>query len=279
MVVSVSEMTYQNLECSRRYQARKGPNSPANGGGTGGDQLRFHQLTVVQRMPHPGRGFTQGLLLDGGTVWESTGGYGESSLCHYTLGADRAGGCSALPPELFGEGICRAGSYLWQLTWRERVALRWNLHYPEQPRAVPYNREGWGICNAGDHILTSDGSTELVRRDPQTLRPLGVVLVRYGGERVSGLNDLEWAGGRVWANVWGKPYLLGIDPRSGEVADLIDARTVLERHNDADAVLNGVAALPAAGEFLLTGKLWRSLYHVRLAEGRPPRQLAKLLAA
>jgi len=47
-------------------------------------------------MPHPGRGSTQGLLLDGGTVWESTGGYGESSLCHYPLGADRPGGCSAV---------------------------------------------------------------------------------------------------------------------------------------------------------------------------------------
>lgn len=230
-------------------------------------------------MPHPGRGFTQGLLLDGGTVWESTGGYGESSLCYYPLGADRPGGCSALPPDLFGEGICRTGPYLWQLTWRERVALRWNLYNPEPPRVVPYNREGWGICYTGDHILTSDGSTELVRRDPQTLRPLGVVLVRLGGERVSGLNDLEWAGGRVWANVLGKPYLLGIDPRTGAVIDVMDARAVLERHNTAEAVLNGVAALPTAGEFLLTGKLWRSLYHVRMTEGPPPRHMTKILAA
>lgn len=230
-------------------------------------------------MPHPGRGFTQGLLLDGGTVWESTGGYGESSLCHYPLGADRPGGCSALPPDLFGEGICRTGPYLWQLTWRERVALRWNLYNPEPPRVVPYNREGWGICYTGDHILTSDGSTELVRRDPQTLRPLGVVLVRLGGERVSGLNDLEWAGGQVWANVLGKPYLLGIDPRTGAVIDVMDARAVLERHNATEAVLNGVAALPTAGEFLLTGKLWRSLYHVRMTEGRPPRHMTRMLAA
>jgi glutamine cyclotransferase len=53
----------------------------------------------------------------------------------------------------------------------------------------------------------------------------------------------------------------------------------MERHRgDADAVLNGIAALPGAGEFLLTGKRWRSVYHVRLAGGRPPRHLRRLLA-
>jgi len=53
---------------------------------------------------------------------------------------------------------------------------------------------------------------------------------------------------------------------------------VMERHRDAGAVLNGIAALPAAGEFLLTGKLWRSVYHVRLVEGRPGKHLWRLLA-
>ena len=229
-------------------------------------------------MPHPGRGFTQGLILDGGTVWESTGGYGESALCRYQVGADQPEDCALLPPQLFGEGICRAGAHIWQLTWRERVALRWHPQRLEAPEVVPYNREGWGICSADGCVLTSDGSTELVRRDPQTLEPLGVLVVRLDGSRVMGLNDLEWAAGRVWANVLAQPYLLGIEPASGEVADIVDAGAVMERHRDAGAVLNGIAALPAAGEFLLTGKYWRSVYHVRLAEGRPHRRLRRLLA-
>jgi glutamine cyclotransferase len=54
---------------------------------------------------------------------------------------------------------------------------------------------------------------------------------------------------------------------------------VMERHwGDADAVLNGIAALSGPGEFLLTGKRWRSLYHVRLVDGRPGRRVARLLA-
>jgi glutaminyl-peptide cyclotransferase len=241
--------------------------------------VRFHRLTVLRRLPHPRRGFTQGLIVDGGTVWESTGGYGESALCRYRLGAERVAERASLPPELFAEGICLAGPYIWQLTWRERVALRWQPRWLGTPDRVPYNREGWGICSAGGEILTSDGSTELVRRDPATLAPLGIVLVRLDGDRVSGLNDLAWAAGRVWANVLGRPWLLGIEPASGEVVDVVDARAVMERHrDDPEAVLNGIAALPATGEFLLTGKRWRSVYHVRLAEDRRRRHPGRLPA-
>jgi glutamine cyclotransferase len=248
--------------------------------GSYGGPVRYHRLKVLRRVPHPGRGFTQGLILDGaGTVWESTGGYGQSALCRYRLGADAPDLRVPLPPGLFGEGICRAGPHIWQLTWLERVALRWHPHRLEAPDTVPYNREGWGICAAADQVLTSDGSTELVGRDPGTLEPLGVVIVRLDGARVTGLNDLAWAAGRVWANVLARPYLLGIDPGLGEVTDIVDAAAVMERHRgDADAVLNGIAALPGPGEFLLTGKRWRSLYHVRLVDGRPGRRVAKLLA-
>ena len=229
-------------------------------------------------MPHPGRGFTQGLILVDGTVWESTGGYGESALWRYQPGAAQPAWWAPLPPELFGEGICLAGDHIWQLTWRERVALRWDTRRLGPPDTVPYNRAGWGICSTGSEVWTSDGSTELVRRDPETLLPLGVVLVRLGGDRVMGLNDLAWAGGRIWANVLGRSCLFGIEPASGEVADIVDARAVMERHHgDPDAVLNGIAALPADGEFLLTGKRWRSVYHVRLAEDRRRKHPGRLL--
>jgi glutamine cyclotransferase len=230
-------------------------------------------------MAHPGRGFTQGLIADGDTVWESTGLYGQSALCRYPLGSDRPERRAALPAELFGEGICRVGPHIWQLTWRERVALRWDAASLTLLDTIPYNREGWGICTAGDVVLTSDGSSELVRRDPHTLAPLGLVVVRCGGKLIGGLNDLEWAGGRVWANVAPRPYLAGIDPDTGEVVDIVDARPAAERHwGDPEAILNGIAALPGAGEFLITGKGWRSIYHVRLAEARGHKQPERLLA-
>jgi glutamine cyclotransferase len=226
-------------------------------------------VRVVRKVPHPGRGFTQGLIAEGGTIWESTGNYGESSLRRYELGAAVPAAQKQLPAELFGEGICREGDGIWQLTWRERVALRWDAATLELREKVPYNREGWGMCAADGEVVTSDGTSELVRRDPATLAPRAVVHVRCQGSRVRGLNDLTWAGGLVWANVAGTAYLAGIDLATGEVTGIVDAHAAAERHwADQQAIMNGIAALAQPGEFLLTGKGWRSIRQVRLVPDR-----------
>jgi glutaminyl-peptide cyclotransferase len=230
--------------------------------------MRTWRTAVIGRVPHPGRAFTQGLIEQDGTVWESTGQYGASALRRYRLGDGEAERSAALPAELFGEGICRLGDVIWQLTWRERVALRWDAQTLELAGQVRYNREGWGICAADGSVLTSDGSSELVRRDPQTLAPQEVIYVRLAGHRVLGLNDLAWSAGTIWANVAGTRYLAGIDPASGEVTDIVNARPAAERHPDPQAILNGIAALPEAGEFLLTGKGWRWIRRVRLKPAR-----------
>jgi glutaminyl-peptide cyclotransferase len=226
-------------------------------------------VRVVRKVPHPGRGFTQGLIADDQTIWESTGNYGESSLRRYELGAAAPEARAELPAELFGEGICQVGDGIWQLTWRERVALRWDVATLELREKVRYNREGWGMCAADGEVVTSDGTSELVRRHPATLAPEAVVHVRCQGSRVRGLNDLAWAGGLVWANVAGTAYLAGIDLATGDVTDVVDAHAAAERHwADEQAIMNGIAALAQPGEFLLTGKGWRSIRQVRLVPDR-----------
>jgi glutamine cyclotransferase len=278
--------------------------------------VRFHRVETVRRIPHPGRGFTQGLVLDGDLVWESTGQYGESSLRRYRLGAAELDWSAPLPAELFGEGICLAGDRLWQLTWQERLALCWT---PSSITSAPsgssstessstessstessstgpaaadssaaasyttvrFNREGWGICNAGRWAVTSDGSSELILRDLLTLEPLWTVLVRCEGRRVSGLNDLEWRDDLVWANVGSTACLAAVDLPSGEVQDVVDARAVAAAEHarrDPQSVLNGVAALPGSQDFLLTGKNWKSIHQVRLVPDRKTRRPDKLLA-
>jgi glutaminyl-peptide cyclotransferase len=242
--------------------------------------VRFHRVQVVRRVPHPERGFTQGLIAaDGGAVWESVGNYGQSELRRYQFGSDAVAARAVLPPELFGEGICRVGDSIWQLTWRERLALRWDAGTLALREKVRYNRDGWGICAADDEVVTSDGTSELVRRDPGTLEPRQVVHVRCEGSRVRGLNDLAWAGGLVWANVAGTASLAGIDLATGEVTDVADARAAAERHwADQQAIMNGIAPLGSPYEFLLTGKTWRAVRHVRLGPDRDRGHRERLLA-
>jgi glutaminyl-peptide cyclotransferase len=227
---------------------------------------------VTARAPHPHRGFTQGLIAIGDTVWESTGLSGQSTLRGYQFGTDMLTAQVRLPDDLFGEGICMVGDSIWQLTWQDRVALRWDMATLALRDRVRYNRAGWGMCVVGDQaheVVTSDGTSELVRRDPATLEPVAIVHVRSGGDRVRGLNDLAWSGGLVWANVAGTACLAGIDLATGEVTDVADVSAAAERHwRDQQAIMNGIAALAAPGQFLLTGKRWRSIRRVRLVPDR-----------
>ncbi len=255
--------------------------------------MRFFRVKVVRTLPHPGQGFTQGLLSEGDTVWESSGQYGMSVLRRYDMGAPAVTAEARLSPELFAEGICRVGGSILQLTWRERVALRWDAATLELAEKVPFNREGWGICAVPvdkaaatgphpvdipvDEVVTSDGSSELVRRDPVTLAPRTVVHVRCGDRRVRWLNDLAWSDGLVWANVLGTTCLAGIDLDFGAVTAVVDAKAAGERHVHPQMVMNGIAALGQPGEFLLTGKGWRSIRHVRLIPDRDRGQVERLL--
>jgi glutamine cyclotransferase len=258
-------------------------------------------VRVVRRVPHLGRGFTQGLLAaPGGQVLESTGLYGQSQLRRYRLGADSYEASATLSADFFGEGICQVGDSIWQLTWRERTALRWDAATLELRDLVSYNRDGWGICtvpsgDAGD-VVTSDGTSELVRRDPQTLQPREIVKVRCEGRRVRGLNDLAWSNGRVWANVGPTTAIVGVDLGTGEVTDVVDASAAAEpRRGNPQAIMNGIATLPTGtgtvtgvtsvrgqgiagngagdespGDFLVTGKEWRWIRQVRLVPARRP---------
>ena len=82
------------------------------------------------------------MITEDGTVWESTGLYGESALCRYQLGARQVEQRAALAAELFGEGICRFDDVIWQLTWQDRIALRWDARTLELIDQVPYNQIG-----------------------------------------------------------------------------------------------------------------------------------------
>lgn len=268
--------------------------------------VRTYGVRVVRRVAHPERGFTQGLLSEGGTVWESVGMYGQSELRRYALGdgtsdaesggrsgtAGTRGGTpearAKLAPEFFAEGICRVGDSIWQLTWKELVAFRWDAASLTLRDKVRFNREGWGMCAvvalgpSGElttpEVVTSNGTGELVRRDPDTLEPRAIMHVSCQGARVRWLNDLTWAGGLVWANVAGTDCLAGIDLASGEVTDVVDAGAAAERHGrDPQAIMNGIAATTTPWEFLLTGKTWRSIRQVRLVPNRGRGHVQRLL--
>jgi glutaminyl-peptide cyclotransferase len=233
--------------------------------------VRVRKVVVHRRLPHAREIFTQGLTFAYGTLWESAGLYGRSGLRELRLPEGAEHWTGPLPDHLFGEGIVRAPTGIWQLTWREGVALRWDTGTRRISAEVPYDREGWGACLCPEGVVTSDGSDELVIRDPARLTPQRTVAVRLDGRPVTGLNDLEWSAGRVWATVFGADRYLGVDLADGTVTDTVDATELrrMDATRGAD-VLNGIAA--ADGFFYVTGKRWSTLFEVTfepVPPGRP----------
>jgi glutaminyl-peptide cyclotransferase len=79
------------------------------------------------------------------------------------------------------------------------------------------------------------------------------------------LNELEWADGAIWANVWMSDEIVRIDPESGRVTATYDATGLLSAEERARAdVLNGIAWNPERRIFYLTGKRWPRLFEVEL---------------
>jgi glutaminyl-peptide cyclotransferase len=218
-------------------------------------------VQILGTMPHDPAAFTQGFELAGASLWEGTGLVGQSQLRETdpTTGAVRR--AVDLPADQFGEGITVAPTGIWQLTWKDGVAYRRDPATLAVVATVPLDREGWGVCHTATDLVTSDGSSTLVFRDPTTFAPRRTV-----DTGVSQLNELECVGDTIWANVWQTDEIVGVDPSSGRVTAVVDAAALrpAQTRSDPDAVLNGIAAIPGTDEFLLTGKRWPVTYRVAL---------------
>ena len=78
---------------------------------------------VVRAYPHDRAAFTQGLMLDGGRLYESTGLVGQSSLREVEIETGRVIRKIDVPPPIFAEGLALVGERLIQLTWQNGRAL------------------------------------------------------------------------------------------------------------------------------------------------------------
>lgn len=226
-------------------------------------------VRVHERHPHAREAFTQGLVWDHGRLFESTGLEGRSSIREVDLATGQVMRRTALEPALFGEGLALVGTELVQITWMNHRAFVWDRDRFEKLREFRYRGEGWGLCHDGRSLVMSDGSETLVFRNPATFAIEREVVVTRLGRPQRELNELECVDGKVWANVWQTDEIVRIDPRTGAVDAVVDATGLLsaEERQGAD-VLNGIAYVPETRRFLVTGKLWPTLFEVTFEAAR-----------
>jgi glutamine cyclotransferase len=219
---------------------------------------------VLASLPHDTTSFTEGLQRDGTTLWEGTGLAGTSELRELDPDTGALVRSAPLPGKLWGEGIAVTGDTIWQLTYQDGVALRWDKATLKVKKQVALTGEGWGLCYDGNRLVQSDGSATLRFRNPATFAQTGALTVTLDGKPVPQLNELECAGGQVWANVWPTTQLVRINPASGRVTAKVDGGGLLtpEQAQGTD-VMNGITWL-GGDEYLVTGKYWPVMLRVRI---------------
>lgn len=219
---------------------------------------------VVTTYPHDPTAYTQGLLVVGGTMYESTGEYGRSTLRQVDMKTGKVVRQVSLEGRYFGEGLAAddQGS-LYQLTWREGKAFVYEARTFKKTATYPLLGEGWGLVWHAGELFLADGTATIQVLDPATFQTKRRIEVRSDRGAVEWLNELEWVEGRLWANVYTTPLIAVINPDSGVVEEWIDC-SALERQITSPTrdVMNGIAYDSVARRVLVTGKNWETLFEI-----------------
>jgi glutamine cyclotransferase len=236
--------------------------------------VAMYDYEIVKTYPHDPKAFTQGLEFHDGVLYEGTGGDGEnndpffSSLRKVDFATGKVSQKYDLPREYFGEGITILGDKIYQLTWREMTAFEYDLKDFKLLRELRYSGEGWGLTNDGTNLIMSDGTHVIRFVNPQDFKTVRTIVVNdERGKPVMQLNELEFVKGEIWANIWQTGWIVRIDPATGKLLGRVDMNKlsdeVQEKNPHAD-VLNGIAYDPAGDRLFVTGKLWPSLFEIKV---------------
>ena len=223
------------------------------------------QPEIVTTYPHDAGSFTQGLLYHDGFLYESSGRYGISALRKTVPETGEILYSDTLAAQYFAEGLALKNQQLVQLTWRSQIAFVYDLQTLSQTGLLAYTGQGWGLTVANDLFVMSDGSEKLFFRDDE-FKVTRTITVKRDGAAVVFLNELEFARGLVYANVWHQNFILEIDPATGQSKRVIDCSELvnIENPGDTEHVLNGIAYDPQNDWFYLTGKNWHNMFVVKI---------------
>lgn len=227
-------------------------------------QVKEYKVKVVKEYPHDAGAYTQGLFFHEGTLYETTGQWGESCIRTVDLETGQPIVNKLLNEKYFGEGSAILGDNLYVLTWTNKVAFLYDAKTLTYKKTLSYPRQGWGVTTDGKQLFATDGSANLYFLD-ENLKVLKKQQVTLNGRPLRNLNELEYIDGKIWANVYLTDMIAIINPKDGKVVATIDCKGLLPsklKTNETD-VLNGIA-IDSQGRIYLTGKYWPRLYQIEL---------------
>jgi glutamine cyclotransferase len=116
----------------------------------------------------------------------------------------------------------------------------------------------------------SDGTDSLYFFDPQSMQRVGRMVVSCDGVPVTGLNELEYVDGEIYADVFPTSRVAVISLQGDVIAwiDFSGLTREMSRAGNTD-ILNGIAYDSEGRRLFVTGKLWPQLFEVRILKVRP----------
>ncbi len=223
---------------------------------------------VKRKFWHDPNAYTQGLLFHDGFLYESTGRNGQSSIRKVDPQSGEILEKREIADNYFGEGISLLNDELYMITYTSQVAFVFDINTFEEKRKFNLQtNEGWGLTNNGKELLLSDGSATIYFYEPTYFSLIRQIEVCDNKALNSKLNELEFTPNGLFANVYGQPYILQINPNSGSVLGKLDLLDLFPSDvpRNYDYVLNGIAFNSETNTFYITGKQWPIMYEISIS--------------
>lgn len=223
------------------------------------------KFSLLRTIPHIKNSFTQGLVIFDEDIIESGGRYGQSFLARYKINSLKNKTVlwkENLNHRYFAEGLTVYDNKIYLLTWKSQTAFVFDVATHQLLNSYSYQGEGWGLTHNNHELIRSDGSSHLYFHESKTFKQLRTLQVLEQGRPVPQINELEYAKGLIWANIWKQNRIIAISPETGEVVANADLSALVKQQHltDPNAVLNGIAYDQKEEGFWVTGKHWKSLY-------------------
>lgn len=218
---------------------------------------------IISTYYHDTSYYTQGFIIHDGFLYEGTGQYNKSKIIKYDLKTMRELQTVNISSSLFGEGIAILNDKLYQLTWKSKKVLVYDLKTLNKIDEMHNYLDGWGLTQNDESLFMSDGSNKIYEVDPKSFTELNSIEVFDDMGPVEEINELEYVDGYIYANIYQTEDIIKIDPRSGFVEERYSMHNLLKtKSNQRIDVLNGIAYNPEEKNFLITGKLWPKIFKI-----------------
>ena len=230
------------------------------------------QYEIVKVYPHDTTAYTQGLEWNGNTLIESTGLEGKSILHILDTNQKQIGNKIKLAKEDFGEGATLFQGKIYQLTWKNHKVFVYNAKTLVKEKELYWPYEGWGLTHNDTALIVSTGESNIYIVEPNKFSILKTIGVFNNYGYLSNINELEYVGGNLYANIYGRNEVVVIDMNTGQVKNTINFSNLLSQAGvkydplsiDAGYVLNGIAYHPKKNTYFITGKCWPVIVEVKL---------------